>query len=52
MVLKCIRDLNLFRNDKLGFFLYLIEDFGQIIKEMLKLKLYLPYCVIILAVLR
>lgn len=53
LIFKCVKELSIFNdNAEIEEILKLIENFGLIITEMMKLKLYLPYCTIVLSILR
>jgi hypothetical protein len=49
--LKCIKDLELFKDENIENFLDFISDLGCMFKEMLKIKLYPPYSTIMLGIL-
>lgn len=51
-VLSCIKHMDIFKVNNLQDLIELIEKLGIMIKEMLKLKLYPPYSLIILGILR
>ncbi len=49
--MKCVKELELFKDKNIENFMEFISDLGCMFKEMLKIKLYPPYSTIVLGIL-